>query len=270
MHDLKDKVFIVTGAGSGMGRELTLLLVKKGIKVAGCDINEQTIAETKSLISDQRLIKTYVLDVADEEKVALFAKTVKEDFNGLHGIINNAGIIQPFMNFMKLSDTTVKRVMNINFYSVINLTRAVLKEVDPNDDTYIVNISSMGGFLPVPGQGIYGASKAGVKLFTEALYAETKDSNVHVSVVFPGAIATNITENSKADKDEKSVSAKEGAQLKTTPADVAAKIIVEGIEKGKLKIFVGKDSKMMDILYRLMPIKSIDMMTNMINKMISW
>lgn len=131
----------------------------------------------------------------------------------------------------------------------------------------------MGGFLPVPGQGIYGASKAAVKLFTEALYAEMQGTKVHVSVVFPGAIATNISENSmensaNADSQTKGPEKQSSeASHKTTSADVAAEIIIKGIEAGKVKIFVGKDAVMMDRMYRLMPIKSINMMAKMINKM---
>lgn len=272
MYDLKEKVLIVTGAGSGMGRELTLQLVDKGVRVAACDINKETLAETKTLVSDPDLVKTYVLDVSDAAKVAGFPKKVKADFGNLHGIINNAGIIQPFVNFIELTEKTIERVMNINFYGVLNLTRAVMHELDTTTDTFISNVSSMGGFLPVPGQGIYGASKAAVKLFTEALYAETKDTSIHVSVVFPGAIATNISTNSMEDEKKKAEADKaaeenSAAKHKTTPADEAAAIIIKGIEKGKLKIFVGGDSKMMDKLYRLMPVKSIDMMANLIKKM---
>lgn len=267
MFDLKEKVFIVTGAGSGMGRELTLQMISKGVKVAACDINAVSLEETLSLVSDKDLIKTYELDVANKEMAAEFPKVVKSDFKSLQGIINNAGIIQPFVDFMELSEASIDRVMNINFYGTINLTRAAIKELDMSADSFIVNVSSMGGFLPVPGQGIYGASKAAVKLFTEALYAELMGSNVHVSVVFPGAIATSISVNS-LEKSDKQPDAENAATHKTTSADVAASIIIDGIEKGKLKIFVGKDAKMMDRLYRLMPIKSINMMANMIKKMV--
>ncbi len=269
MFTLKDKVLIVTGAGSGMGRELTLQLIRKGVYIAACDINATTLAETASMVSVPELIKTYELDVANPEQVAALPRTVKQDFGRLHGVINNAGIIQPFVKFAELSPKTIDRVMNINFYGVVNLTRAVLQELDPDQDTHIVNISSMGGFLPVPGQAMYGASKAAVKLFTEALYGEVRGTNIHVSVVFPGAVATNISANLGNDVPGKVPAAKEGAQYKTTPADIAAGMIIEGIEKGKLKIFAGSDSRLMDRLYRLMPIKAIDMMAKRINKMIS-
>ncbi|HOD02170.1 MAG: putative oxidoreductase SadH [Firmicutes bacterium ADurb.Bin300] len=273
MYSLERKVLIVTGAGSGMGREMTLQLINKGVKVAACDINEKTLEETKTLVSNPKLIKTYVLNVADKESVLSFPKTVKEDFGALHGVINNAGIIQPFVKFMELPEASIERVMNINFFGLMNLTRAVINELNTDTDTFIVNVSSMGGFLPVPGQGIYGASKAAVKLFTEALYAEMQGTRVHVSVVFPGAVATNISENSMGNnaaansENKKSAQQNSEASYKTTSADVAAEIIINGIEAGKVKIFVGKDAVMMDRMYRLMPVKSINMMAKMINKM---
>jgi short-subunit dehydrogenase len=273
MYSLERKVLIVTGAGSGMGREMTLQLINKGVKVAACDINEKTLEETKTLVSNPKLIKTYVLNVADKESVLSFPKTVKEDFGALHGVINNAGIIQPFVKFMELPEASIERVMNINFFGLMNLTRTVINELNTDTDTFIVNVSSMGGFLPVPGQGIYGASKAAVKLFTEALYAEMQGTRVHVSVVFPGAVATNISENSMGNnaaansENKKSAQQNSEASYKTTSADVAAEIIINGIEAGKVKIFVGKDAVMMDRMYRLMPVKSINMMAKMINKM---
>ena len=263
---MKDKILIVTGAGSGIGRELTLQLIKKGVKVAACDINEKTLEETMTLASNKELLKTYVLDVADAKKVAAFPKMVKADFKNLHGVINNAGIIQPFVKIIDLSEKSVERVMDINFYGVVNMTRAVINEIDATTDTFISNVSSMGGFLPVPGQGIYGASKAAVKLFTEALYAEMKDTRIHVSIVLPGAIATNIASNSLEVEELEPLQKKSQIKYKTTRADVAADIIIKGIEEGKLKIVVGSDAKKMDKLYRLTPVKAINMMAKMIGK----
>ncbi len=160
--------------------------------------------------------------------------------------------------------------MNINTYGVLNLTKAFLPILLERPSANIVNVSSMGGFLPVPGQGIYGVSKAAVKLFTEALYAETIGTNVNVSVVFPGAVATNITSNRNkitSTKNDGNITESSDSQSKTTPPDKAARIIIKGMQKNKFRIFVGRDAKIMDILYRLMPKKAINMMYNMLKKM---
>ncbi len=119
----------------------------------------------------------------------------------------------------------------------------------------------MGGFLSVPGQTIYGAAKAGVKILTEGLYSELKNTNVHVTVVFPGAIATNITENSGLGKPKSNGDSK----LKPLPAEKAAEIIIDGIDKNKFRILVGKDASFLDFLYRLAP----QYATNFIQKKMS-
>jgi short-subunit dehydrogenase len=265
---LKNKVLIVTGAGSGIGRELSIQLTELGAFVAGVDINTDALKETALLISDQKSFKSYTLDISNAQEVQELPQKVKKDFKRLDGVINNAGIIQPFVSFMELTEEQIKRVMDINFYGVLNLTRSTIQYLPKDSDTYVVNVSSMGGFLPVPGQGIYGASKAAVKLFTEALYAELSGTKTHVSVVFPGAIGTNISENSdKINNIKPRKVDPEASSHKVTSASDAAKVIIKGIQKGKLRIFIGSDSKTMDKFYRLMPVKAINLMVKMINKM---
>ncbi|HSL34785.1 MAG TPA: SDR family NAD(P)-dependent oxidoreductase [Candidatus Limnocylindrales bacterium] len=110
----------------------------------------------------------------------------------------------------------------------------------------------MGGFLPVPGQTIYGASKAAVKLFTEGLHSECAGTNVHVTVVFPGAVATNITTNSGVEIPISGSEAQTRAR-RITSADKAARIILDGMEKNAYRVMVGGDAKLMDRLYRLNP-----------------
>jgi short-subunit dehydrogenase len=143
----------------------------------------------------------------------------------------------------KIDDSTINKVMNVNFFGPLKLTRIFLKELLNRKEGYIVNISSMGGFFPFPGQTIYGASKAALKLLSEGLYSELLDTNVKVMVVFPGAIATDIAKNSNI-KIENSDSS-----FKMLPAKTAAKLIIKGIEKNKFKLYVGTDSKIMNFLY---------------------
>jgi short-subunit dehydrogenase len=118
-------------------------------------------------------------------------------------------------------------------------------------DAHIVNISSMGGFLPVPGQTVYGASKAAVKLFTEGLHSELLETSVRITVVFPGAVQTNITQNSGLEIPAQS--SNDSQKFKMLSPDVAAQKIISAMEQNKYRVCVGSDSKMMDLLVRIAP-----------------
>jgi short-subunit dehydrogenase len=249
---VQDKVFVVTGAGSGMGRELVLQLIAKGAHVAAVDLNEKSLNETMTLIhSSTAKVSSHVLNVSDTEAVASLPDEVISAHGHVDAIINNAGIIQPFVRVNDLSFEAIHKVMNVNFFGLLSMTKAFLPLLLKRPEAHIINVSSMGGFLPVPGQSVYGASKAAVKLLTEGLYAELRETNVRVSVIFPGAINTNITANSGVHMDmPKDMDPKD---YKTLAADKAAQIIIEGIERNELHIFVGSDSKFMNFLYRLAP-----------------
>lgn len=257
------KTIVVTGAGSGIGRELTLQLLKKNAKVVGVDIHESALLETQKIagVGDDQF-KGFALDITDKEKVDALPNEVIFHFGVVDGIINNAGIIQHFIPVNDLSFGEINRVMNVNFYGTVYLTKAFLPHFLTRPEAHIVNISSMGGFIPFPGQTIYGAAKAAVKLFTEGLYAELKETNVKVTVVHPGAIATNITENSGLGKPKGDPAAQAKMAL---PASKAAEIIIRAMERNKFRVTVGKDATMLDILYRLSP----QFATNFIGKMMA-
>ena len=262
---LKDKVILVTGSGSGMGRELTLNLLSKGANVMGVDINETALNETVELAGNRKEhLATIVTDITDKQSIEILLEKSISAFGGVDGIINNAGIIQPFSKLNELDFEKIERVFKINFYGTLYIIKIFLPHLLTRPEAHIVNISSMGGFLPVPGQIIYGASKAAVKLLTEGLTSELTDTNVNISVVFPGAIRTNIKVNSGlgAEAGATPENSKNGG-VALSPA-IAAQIIVAGIEGNKKRIFVGKDSKMMNLLYKLNP----DFASNLIAKKI--
>ena len=245
------KVFLVTGAGSGMGREMTHQIIAKGGKVAALDIHLPQLLETQQICSGGAAnFLALEVDITDRAKVQTLPEQVIKHFGQIDGIINNAGIIQPFVKVKDLSFDQVERVMNVNFYGCVNVTKAFLPHLLERPEAHIVNISSMGGFLPVPGQSIYGAAKAAVKLFTEGLYAELKETDVRVSVVFPGAIATNITVNSGLEMPKASSGS---SGMSALPANEAVRIILHGMETNQYRILVGSDSKFMDFLCRLAP-----------------
>jgi short-subunit dehydrogenase len=138
------------------------------------------------------------------------------------------------------------------------MTKTFLPWLLKRPEAHIVNISSMGGFLPVPGQTIYGASKAAVKLLAEGLHSELKDTPVRVTVVFPGAVATNITANSGVATPEVAG----GREYKTLAAGEAARIILDGMARNQYRVLAGGDATMMDRFYRLSPRRAARLIAN--------
>jgi NAD(P)-dependent dehydrogenase (short-subunit alcohol dehydrogenase family) len=246
-----DKVIIVTGAGSGIGRELALRLLSKGARVAGVDLAQRSLEETAALAgSSSPQFGAFVADIAQRPIVEALPEQVLARFGAIDGLINNAGIIQPFCRLNDLDYPAIERVFNVNLFGALFVTKALLPFLLRRPEAHIVNVSSMGGFVPVPGQTIYCAAKAAVKLLSEGLAAELLDTKVRVSVVFPGAVATNIRANSAA---ETSQTANRSGGGKTLAAADAAKIIVRGVERNAPRILVGRDAAFMDKLYRVSP-----------------
>jgi len=251
-----------------MGRELILALLSKDAKVVGLDINQTGLEETAKLALEKgKNLSTYVIDITDKTAVEQLASKIISEQGFVDGLINNAGIIQPFVRVNDLSYDLINRVMNVNFYGTLYMVKAFLPHLLTRPEAHIVNISSMGGFLPVPGQTIYGASKAAVKLLTEGLHAELTGTNVKVTVVFPGGVNTNILKNSGLDmpKPEKG----KGKTRTILSAAEAAQIMIDGMEKDKYRVLVGKDARIMDFLYRLNPKSAAAMITKQMSKIIS-
>jgi NAD(P)-dependent dehydrogenase (short-subunit alcohol dehydrogenase family) len=244
------KVIVVTGGASGIGRALVLELLGRGARVAAVDLNAGGLEETSTLAKAGERLSTHVLNITQREVVEALPAEVAARHGAVDGLINNAGIIQPFARVSDLEYGAIERVMNVNFYGTLYMTKAFLPHLLARPEAHIVNLSSMGGFLPVPGQSLYGASKAAVKLLTEGLYAELLGTSVRVTVVFPGAVATNITANSGVE-----VRQAEGQRgsLKPLPPEEAARRIIAGMEQNRFRVLVGSDARLMDLLYRLAP-----------------
>ncbi|GAP08944.1 short-chain dehydrogenase of various substrate specificities [Bellilinea caldifistulae] len=248
------KVIVVTGGGNGIGRELVLLLLTKGARVAAVDINPAALQETVGLAGSRSgQLSTHVADITNREAVAALPAQVIEFHGAVDGLINNAGIIQPFRRVKDLDYAAIQRVLNVNLFGTIYMTKEFLPCLLERPDAHLVNISSMGGFLPVPGQTIYGAAKAGVKLFTEGLYSELLNTNVRVTVVFPGAIGTNIAANSGVTLASPAQTQEQSSRIKPLPPAKAAQMIVEGMEQNRYRVLVGSDARFLDLIYRLSP-----------------
>lgn len=251
-----DKVIIVTGAGAGMGREVTLELVKRGAKaVVAVDINQDALNETARLAGNNK-VSTHVCDISDPQRVAALADQVTEAHVHIDGLINVAGIIHKFLPVAELSIEDIHRVFNVNFFGTVNMVKAFLPHLTSRAEAQITNISSMGSYVPVPGQTIYGASKAALKLFTEGLRSELSNTSVGVNLVFPGAIATNIATNSgafTAEQVEAMQNDPKASKHKTLQPNVAARLIVDAFESNAFHAFAGNDAKFMYRYSRLAP-----------------
>ena len=251
--EIKQQNIIVTGGASGLGLELTKQLLNEGANVAAVDINGEALKKLEQEINSPKL-KTYVVDMGSVESIKKFREDYKKDYSDVDIIINNAGIIQPFVKVEALDDITINKVMNINFFGPLHLIRFFMEDLTKDKkEQYIVNVSSMGGFFPFPGQTIYGASKAALKIFTEGLFAELEKTNVRVMIVLPGAMATNITKNSNVKVDN---SSEDSTFKMLSPVDGARQIIT-GIRKNKFKLFLGSDSKFLKFLYKINSIWAI-------------
>ena len=193
---LAGKVLVVTGAGSGIGRAVALAALRRGATVAAVDLNPATLDETAKLAAADGRLSTHALNITDRDAVEALPGEVAAAHGRVDGIVHCAGIIQPFVRLQDLDYDTIDRVFAVNWSGTLYLTKSFLPVLLARPEAHIVNIASMGGFLPVPGQTVYGASKAAVKLLTEGLHAECAGTNVHVTAVFPGGGATNITTNS--------------------------------------------------------------------------
>lgn len=250
----QDKTYIVTGAGGGIGSAIASGILARGGRVAAVDLRDDSLQALRISCGDAaERLSLHPLDITDRQAVAMLPQAVISAHGQVDGLINCAGIVQPFVKINDLDYETIERVMNVNFYGTLNLTKALLPHLLKRNEAHIANVSSMGGFLPVPGQSVYGASKAAVKLFTEGLYAELLDTAVRVSIIFPGATKTDITKNSNVTAPNMPQDAT-ASSVPMLTAEQAATIILNGIEANKPHIYTGSDSKFMNKLYRLRPV----------------
>ncbi|QCB28012.1 SDR family NAD(P)-dependent oxidoreductase [Corynebacterium endometrii] len=252
--DLAGKAIVVTGGGNGIGKEVVSQLLIKGAKVYALDLKVDGLTQLQAAYGD--MLKAIECDITDKDRIDELAAELQDTA----AVINVAGIIQQFIPVAELDRATMERVMNVNFWGTVNVTTAFLPVLQAKPEAGIINISSMGGLVPVPGQSFYGASKAAVKLFTEGLFAELRETSVHVGVVFPGGVATDIMGNSgverKSSAEEKNT--EEAVASLTTPQDAAAQII-EALENKRVRTTIGKDCNAVDKMGRVAPVKAIEL-----------
>ncbi len=267
LMQVKDKVLVVTGGGNGIGREVVLELIRRGGRVAAVDLSGEGLAETAMLAAaPEGRLSTHEVNVADRAAVEALPAQVLEAHGQVDGILNIAGIIQRFVHIDELSIEEIERVMAVNFWGTLYMDKTFLPLLKARPEACLLNVSSMGGLVPVPGQGAYGASKGAVKLLTETLYAELRGTSVAVTVVFPGGVGTNITGNSGVEVP--ALTTEGGKQPKVTAPDDAARQIVDAVAQGRFRVLIGGDARMLDRLSRVSPTRAITTVADQMKKML--
>lgn len=249
MKNFTDKVVVITGAASGMGREYALEFARLGALVAITDVNAEQLAETHNMVKaiTRKNSLSEVLDIAVEESVTDFAGKVKRELGNAHIIINNAGIGGGGAPVWVQDNGQYHTTMQVNFFAVVYITKAFLPQLLTNQEGAVVNVSSVFGLLGTPGTSDYCASKFAVRGFTESLMVELADTPISVHLVHPGGIKTNIAKHSKngAEFEEK--------YLKTDPL-LAVREVIKGIKSGKQRMIFGYQSSLLRFL-TLLPLK---------------
>ncbi|KUI25899.1 short-chain dehydrogenase [Mycobacterium sp. IS-1496] len=244
---IADRVFVVTGAGNGMGRQVTLGLLRRGARVAAVDVDEAGLAGTAELgRTDRTRLSTHVLDVTDREAVAATPGQVIDVHGQVDGLVNIAGVIHRFAPFVDLPAETADRIMAVNFTGTVNMCRAFLPTLLARPEANVTNMSSLSALLPFASQTLYSASKGAVKQFSEGLYAELCDTNLRVVTVFPGNVDTELTRNSGVEMLDAG-----GKKVRSTTPEAAADRIVDGIAEDRFRVLIGTDARGLDLLTRV-------------------
>ena len=255
MEGFAGKVAAVTGAGSGIGQALAIELARSGAKVAISDVDTVGLAVTEERLNAIGApVKADRLDVTEREAFQQYADAVNEHFGTVNQIYNNAGIA--FAGDVEVSQfKDIERVMDVDFWGVVNGTKVFLPHLIASGDGHVVNISSLFGLFSVPGQAAYNSAKFAVRGFTEALRQEMALAGhpVKVTAVHPGGIKTGIVRNMTTAEgiDHNELTQTFDKKLATTSPQKAARIILDGVRKNKARVLVGTDAKVLDLVVRI-------------------
>ncbi len=247
MKSLDGRVVVITGAGSGMGRAMSLYAAERGALLAISDWNADGLAETVDLVkaAGAAEVRSDVVDVSDRAAMATWAAAVAEQFGRVNVVVNNAGVTMTG-DFEDMTYDEFDWIVGVNFNGVVNGTKEFLPHLIASGDGALVNISSLFGLVSMPGQSAYNATKYAVRGFTEALREEMLINRhpVTVTCVHPGGIKTGISRNGRKTKgqDAEAIDRLFEKRFARMSPEKAAEIIMSGMLAGKARVLVGFDA----------------------------
>lgn len=254
MKQLRGRVAAVTGAASGIGRATAESLAQEGCALALIDLDEARLKEVSAVIEGLGGRATcHIADVSDAERMQALPDEIAAAHGGINILVNNAGV-SVLKSFEEHSLEDFQWLVGVNFWGVVHGCKFFLPHLRKADEAHIVNISSMFGFVGVPGQSSYCATKFAVRGFSESLWAELRDTSVGVTSIHPGGISTGITRTVRVNNEQARKQLQESFDKYGHPPEDVARAIVKGIRKNKLRVIVGIEAYVTDWIKRLLPV----------------
>lgn len=260
MKNLSNKVAVITGAGGGLGRAFSRALALQGCHLALADINPQSLNEAIECLKEFSVkVSIHQIDMTNKQQVAMLPQQVINEHGKVNLLFNNTGITYQ-KNFATHSIEDWEKIIAINLWSLIYSSHYFLDALTesakrPDEGAHIINLSSVTGIIGLPSQSSYCATKGAVNLLSEAMWAELQQVGIGVTVVRPGAVKTDMikaTMDNVDDIDFAEQNYRMAQKLGIEPDYVANKVI-QAIKKNKLRIRLGKDSLIADVLKRIFP-----------------
>lgn len=254
MKNFKGRVAVVTGAAGGIGRATCVRLAERGCAIAAADIDANGLRSLEKALRDcGTKVSIHIVDVASSAAMAAFAREVERIHGAAHILVNNAGVvIAGTFEQQRLED--LEWLVGINYWGVVYGCHYFLPLLERQDEAHIVNLSSMFGFLGLPEQSGYCATKAAVRALSESLWAELRSKQIGVTSIHPGCINTSIVASGRIDDDDARRDVQSLFDRFGASPDIVAKAILRGIEKNKLRVRVRPESIVTEWVKRFAPV----------------
>jgi NAD(P)-dependent dehydrogenase (short-subunit alcohol dehydrogenase family) len=255
MKEFKEKIIIITGAGSGLGQHFAIQLYQAGARLALCDLDLMGLHETLKITGDDGgRVKLFQLDVSDQSAMLDFARDVESQMGPADLLINNAGICLVPQTFAETKDEQFRRVLDVNLWGALYGIRAFLPQLKTRPEASIVNVSSLAGLVGLYGHSAYSMSKSALRGLSEALQAELSGTGIHVLLVHPGGVQTNLIKNApNLEQGLQEKAHKNFTQLSFLTPEKTVSRIIKAIQSKKNRAIIGADARLILVLRALFP-----------------